>query len=96
MRLPNSSVRPSRCIAGPGERLEERPDRYRDERRPHARGQARQDKLSHSSAGTTVRGLLQARVEASSARLEHCYCMLVADVTFKRRLTLDRPSLRLQ
>jgi len=31
---------------------------------------ARRDKLSHSSAGTTVRGLLQARGEASSAQLE--------------------------
>ena len=77
----------------PLERLGERPVRYRDERRPHTRGE------------TSCLILLQARQFVACSKLvlklpardwNTANVCLVADVTFKRRLELDRSSLRTQ
>jgi hypothetical protein len=87
MRLPNPRRAAMLVYNGPGEPRILTRSLLRRENTAYAR----RDKLSHSSAGTTVRGLLQAQGEASSAQLEQLLLYVSAHVIFRiKRLT--RPA----
>jgi hypothetical protein len=87
MRLPNPRCAAMLVYNGPGEPRILTRSLLRRENTAYAR----RDKLSHSSAGTTVRGLLQAQGEASSAQLEQLLLYVSAHVIFRiKRLT--RPA----